>query len=329
MNSNIKSGMKYIIFLAILVIVPFIVRDRYTQHIVNMILIYSILAISINMVFGYLGSLTFGHMGLFAIGAYVSAILSVQFHLNFFLLLIISGIGGLVVGVLVGIPTLRLTGSYFAMGTLAFNKIIEVISLNWVDVTGGPHGVMGIQVPEILGFLLNTEKRYYYLLLVAVVLSYTVYRNIIRSHIGKTIIAVRDDETAAKSVGIRTSYVRVTVFTISSIMAAMAGSLYAHMVGYIAPESFPIGDNVTLLFMVVLGGSGRLNGPILGAIVVVLAKEYLQAFESYNMLIFGILVVVSVIVLPSGLSGIIERIKVKYMKKKGREYVEEIGLEKV
>ena len=156
-----------------------------------------------------------------------------------------------------------------------------------------------------------------------------LYRNLIRSHRGKTITAMRDNAIAATAMGINVPFVRITVFTMSTIFAALAGSLYAHMVRYVAPEAFPLGDSVTLLIMVVLGGPGFLKGPIYGAVVVVLANEYLQNLGQFNMLVFGIAIMVLLIFLPSGIAGLFERLKFYlWGKKEGiTTYIQEVGIE--
>lgn len=305
-------------------------RDQYSQHILNMVLIYCILAISVNLVFGYMGALTFGHVAVFAIGAYTSSLLATKLGFPFLASFFFAGVSGAIVGIVIGIPTLKLAGAYFAMATIGFHKIMEVVFQNWESVTGGPTGVTEIPYPVIFGVHFKNEASYYYLIAVVALGIYVVYRNLIRSHRGKTIIAMRDNSIAASAMGIDPPLVRIVVFTISTTFAALAGSLYAHMVRYVAPEAFPLSDSVMLLFMVVLGGPGFVNGPICGAVVIVLANEYLQQFERFNMLIFGIAIMILLIFLPSGFAGLVERFKVRLLRKKeGSAYVQEVGLEEI
>ncbi|MCC6949142.1 MAG: branched-chain amino acid ABC transporter permease [Bradyrhizobiaceae bacterium] len=327
---RLRKSVGYLAIIAALLVLPHLMTDQYSQHILNMVLIYCILAISVNLVFGYMGALTFGHVAVFAIGAYTSSLLATKLGFSFLPSFFFSGVSGAIVGVVIGIPTLKLAGAYFAMATIGFHKIMEVIFQNWESATGGPTGVTGIPYPIIFGIHFKNEADYYYLIAAIALGVYVLYRNLIRSHRGKTIIAMRDNAIAASAMGIDVPLVRIIVFTISTIFAALAGSLYAHMVRYVAPEAFPLSDSVMLLFMVVLGGPGFLNGPIFGAVVIVLANEYLQQFERFNMLIFGMAIIVLLIVFPSGFAGLIERFKFQLShKREGNAYVREVGLEEI
>ena len=310
--------------------VPLVMGNRYNQHVINMILIYCVLGMSLNLCFGYTGLLSLGHAAFFGLGAYASALASVKLGLPFMSCFLLAGVAGLVFGVLIGLPTLRLSGPYFAMATIGFNKIVEMVLMNWDEVTGGPAGVTNIGGIEIFGFSLDSEYRFYYLLLGAVIVLFILYRNLISSHFGKTILALRDNAIAAQAMGVNITFLRVAVFSFSTILAGWAGSLYAHMVGYVAPDAFPVMESITLLILVVVGGPGFKNGPIYGAIIIVLANEYLQMLESYNMLIYGIALMILLIFMPSGVAGLIEAAKFRYCKYTSRDpYVCEVGIEEI
>ncbi len=321
---------KYIAIVAFLLILPNFIRDQYSQHIVNMIFIYFILAMSVNLVFGYTGGLTFGHVPVYAIGAYVSALASTKLGFSFLPSFLLAGFSGFLVGLIIGYPTLRLAGPYFAMATIGFHKIMEMVFVNWDAVTGGPSGITGIPSPVIWGIQLKSAYQYYYLLVVMTFIFFMIYRNLIRSHVGKTVVAMRDNWVAAEAMGINVSRLRISVFTMSTIFAALAGSLYAHFVKYVAPGAFPMEESITLLIMVVLGGPGFLMGPLYGSVVVVLANEYLQSLETFNMLIYGLAVLLLLIFLPSGISGLLERMKMNWWSKSGgKVYIPEIGIEEM
>jgi branched-chain amino acid transport system permease protein len=216
------------------------------------------------------------------------------------------------------------------MATLGFHKIMEMIFINWEAVTGGPSGITGIPHPVIGGLHLKSEENCYYLLVIVTLIVFLIYRNLIRSHIGKTITAMRDNRIAAEAMGVNVTRLRVSVFTISTIFAALAGSLYAHVVKYVAPGVFPMEESITLVIMVVLGGPGFLMGPIYGSIVVVLVNEYLQYLKTFNMLIYGFAIILLLIFLPSGIAGLWERLKPHLWRRKGEvDYVREIGIEEM
>jgi branched-chain amino acid transport system permease protein len=325
-----SKAVKYFVGMAIILILPYFLKDQYSRHILNMVFINCILAISINLVFGYTGGLTFGHVAVYGIGAYTSALLSTKLGFSFLLSFCLAGVSGALIGIIIGYPTLKLAGPYFALATMGFHKVMEMIFLNWETVTGGPAGITGIPYPVIFGIHFKSEERYYYLLVIVTVIIFLIYRNLITSHRGKTITAMRDNAIAAAAMGINVPFVRISAFTVSTIFAALAGSLYAHMVKYVAPEAFPLGESVTLLMMVVLGGPGFIMGPVYGSIVVVLANEYLQNLEQFNMLVFGIGIMVLLIFLPSGIAGLVERLKnYLWVKKEGIPYIREVGIEEM
>ena len=321
---------KRIVILCVFVALPLIITNRYNQHILNMILIYVLLGMSLNLVFGYTGLLSLGHAAFYGIGAYVSALASTQLGLPFLACFLLAGVAGAVFGFLIGFPTLKLAGPYFAMATIGFNKIAEMVFMNWESVTGGPSGIPRIPHPAIFGMSLNSERSLFYLLAFVMLSLFVIYRNLLDSHAGRTIVAMRNDTIAAQAMGINTPVLRMTVFIISTIYAAFAGSLYAHMVTYVAPDAFPVLESITLLILVVIGGPGFLRGPFYGAIVIVLANEYLQYLERFNMLIYGLALMVLLILLPSGISGVIETIKVSLLKRKGiSNYAREVGIEEM
>jgi branched-chain amino acid transport system permease protein len=328
---HVKKVGKNIALLCLLLALPYLITNRYDQHILNMILIYVILGMSLNLVFGYTGLLSLGHAAFYGIGAYVSALATTQLGLPFLVSFFLAGLAGAIFGVLIGFPTLRLAGPYFAMATIGFNKIVEMVLMNWDSVTGGPAGISGIPYPDFFGiYVLESERSYFYLLAVVMLSLFFIYRNLIVSHAGQTIVAMRNDIVAVQAMGVNTPLLRISIFTISTVYAAFAGSLYAHMVNYIAPDAFPVLESITLLILVVIGGPGFLKGPFYGAIVIVLSNEYLQYLERFNMLIYGLALIVLLILLPSGIAGIIESVKSKIFKRKGvLDYIREVGIEEM
>jgi len=324
-----KKNISLAILAIVLLVLPLLFQSRYTQHILNMILIYVMLGISVNLIFGYIGALTLGHAAFFGIGAYTAAIISTKLGLSFLPCVLCSAVMGCLAGFIIGIPTLRLKGPYFAIATIGLNNIICIIFLNWENLTGGAVGISGIPYASILGVQFNTEQKVYFLLLVSVFLIFLLYRNMISSHYGKVMIAVRDNELAASAMGIDTAKIKVIVLAISTTIAAIAGAYYAHITNYVAPDAFPVMESITFLIVIVLGGAGFKYGPIYGAIVVVILNEYLQYFEKFNMLIYGVLIMILLLFLPSGVAGIVEIAKAKYYAKKKIYYLKEVGIDEM
>lgn len=316
-------------FAVALLAIPLLVNSRYAQHIINMIIIYSILGISVNIIFGYIGALSLGHAAFYGIGAYVAAIVSTQLGLSFLPSVICAAISGCIAGIIIGIPTLKLKGPYFAIATIGLNNIICIIFLNWESVTGGSMGISGIPYPSIFGMQCDTEIKLYYLLLVSAILIFIFYRNIISFNFGKVLIAVRDNELAANAMGINVSKIKVIALAISTTIAAVAGAYYAHMINYVSPDAFPVMESITILIVVVLGGAGFKYGPLYGAIAVVIMNEYLQVFEKFNMLIYGLLIMILLLILPSGIAGLIELAKSKYYESRKIYYLKEVGIDEM
>jgi branched-chain amino acid transport system permease protein len=318
-----------IIFAVVLLVLPFLFHSRYTQHIINMILIYAMLGISVNLIFGYIGALTLGQAAFYGIGAYTAAIVSTKLGFSFMPSVLCAAIMGCISGIIIGISTFKLKGPYFAIATIGLNNIMCIIFLNWESVTGGSMGISGIPYPSILGMKFDTEIKIYFLLIVTAILVFMFYKNLVSSHYGKVLIAVRDNELAANAMGIDTFMIKVIVLSISTTIAAIVGAYYAHMINYVSPEAFPVMESITFLIVIVIGGAGFKYGPIYGAIVVVILNEYLQYFEKFNMLIYGVLIMVLLLFLPSGIAGLIEIAKSKYYGNKNIYYLKEVGIDEM
>lgn len=270
-----------------------------------------ILAASLNLAGGYLGQLTLGHAGFMSVGAYVSALVGMYAKipdpLNFPVSLLIGALAACFVGIIIGIPTLRLKGDYLCIITLAFNEIIRVIMTN-VSITNGARGLMGI--------FPYTDFNSAFL---CVVLTIFVIYCIVKSRHGRAIISIREDETASELAGIPTSYYKIFAFAISALFAGLAGGLYAHQLGMLMPRSFDYNKSVEILVMVVLGGLGNLKGSIIAAVVLTVLPEYLRAFADYRMLLYAVVLIVVMIVKEKNL---MPQIKERFMKQKDVEVQE-------
>jgi len=281
--------------------------NAYVQQILFYIGINVILAVSLNLINGFCGQFSLGHAGFMAIGAYTSALVSLNFRpftgmldiLNFPIFAICGGLAGAVAGWLVGLPSLRLRGAYLAIVPLGFGEIIRVTLLN-LEVVGGARGLYGL--PGNTGFL---ACMHVYIWAGATVLC--LWR-LIQSSYGRAFLSVREDEIAAECMGINTTRVKVTAFVISSFFAAVAGSLFAHTTNSLNPASFQFVKSVDVVIMVVLGGMGSISGSVLGAIIVTVLPEALRPLQEYTgvdlrMVIYSLALILMMILRPSGLLG--------------------------
>lgn len=281
--------------------------NAYMQQILFYIAINVILAVSLNLVMGFCGQFSLGHAGFMAVGAYVSAVISLHWqpfggmwtYLNFPLYLIGGGLAAAAAGFLVGLPSLRLRGDYLAIVTLGFGEIIRVVLLN-MDVVGGARGLYGI--PGSTDFVSCVHAFFW-----AGATVLLLWR-LVHSSLGRAFLSVREDEIAAECMGINTTRVKVAAFVISSFFAGAAGSLFAHTTNSLNPASFQFVKSVDVVIMVVLGGMGSLSGSIVGAVLVTILPEALRPVQEIThvdlrMVIYSLSLIVMMIWRPEGLFG--------------------------
>ena len=283
---------------------------NYLLHIVILISIYGILASSLNLIVGFTGMLSLSHAAFFGIGAYASALLQLEFGLGFLPSLLVAGGGAGLMSVLVGIPTIRLKGDYFVLGTLAFQMIVFSALYNWTAVTGGPYGRPGIPIPSLFSFELNSLLRYGIFCIVAAMACYLVTVRLINSPFGRLLKAIREDELASRALGKDVFTVRLTVFGIGALLAGFGGGIFAGHFRFISPTSFDFAVSIFFLSVLIIGGAGSLVGPFLGAAFMVLVPEVLRMLElqptvaaDLHQVIYGALLVAIVRFRPRGLLG--------------------------
>lgn len=312
MNWGNKAAIYAIIVIAALA--PLLISSEYYIHIMITLGLFIVLSLSLNLVSGYTGQLSIGHAAFYGIGAYVTALLMLKLNLSFFIAMPISGLVTAFFGLVLGLPTMRLSGDYLAIVTLGFGEIIRLVLLNWDKVTRGPMGLPGIPAPEIGSYIFMSKTPFYYLILVITLVTIIAMRRIVNSGFGLSLIAVSQDEVAAEAVGINTLRCKITSFVISAFFAGIAGGFYGAYISFVSPDSFTFMDSIMVLEMIVLGGLASIPGSIIGAVVLGLIPELLRFMAEYRMLIFGALMVVIVIFKPEGLWGAKKRVRNAIMK---------------
>jgi len=282
---------------------PLWLRSPYHVHVAIMAGIFAVLAMSLNLLLGYTGQLSLGHAAFFGIGAYTSALLTLKLEWSFWPALAAAvGLAG-AAGFLIGRLALKLRGAYFVLVTISFAGVISLVSINGIELTNGPLGLPGVPAPELGPWTLRTKTAYYYLVLAAVALSYLVCRRLVRSRIGRALVALRENEPLAESVGVDATHYLVLAAVVSAALAGLGGSLYAHYTRFVSPEVFLFTYTVTMVIMVVAGGKGTLSGPLVGAVLFTVLPEALRAAASWQwqMLSYGVLLVLLVFFLPRGI----------------------------
>lgn len=299
-NKKIVIPVLYLVLIA----VPFVVKSQYFLRVLCLVGIYSVLTMSLNLIAGYMGQTSMGHAALYCLGGYFSGLLGSKLGWPFWITMIFGIVGGAIGGMILGLATIRLSGSYLAVITLAFSKVVEMIVLNWNVVTNGPLGVRNIPRPNLFGWELTTANGgFYWLMLIMVTVAILVSLAVLKSKFGRAVIAIKEDELAAKLMGVNTAKYRVQTIILSGAMAGMAGAFYASMNRYIDANSFNFDISMTILCIVIFGGLGSIPGMIIGSLLLISFPEVLRALSEYRFVVYGLLLIFMMRFRPQGLLG--------------------------
>jgi branched-chain amino acid transport system permease protein len=290
--------------LAVLAAVPWVLA-RYQLSIMTELLIFGLFALSLDLIMGYTGMVSFGHAAYFGLGAYASALLLLNFAVPVPVALVAGALLAGAVALPVGYLSTRATGIYFAMLTLAFAQLLYTIAFKWRDLTGGSDGIAGVPKTDLWwgGPSLTSPAAYYYLVAGTLVLSMLVCRAVVRSPFGRALMAIRENERKFLVLGQDPRRFKVAVFVIAAVFAGLAGALFAPFRGFASPEVMFWVLSGQALMMVIIGGIGTLIGPVLGAMVFLLIQEVLSSYTEQWMIFTGAIFVLMVIFLPGGLVG--------------------------
>lgn len=287
----------------LLIIWPLFINNQYFLRVATNVGLAVILASSLNIIIGFTGMFSLGHAAFYGIGAYTSALLATRLGMPFWIGLPAAAIVAGVFGALIGLATLRLRAVFLAFTTLGFGEITRIVILNWRSFTRGPLGIVGIPIPTIFGFTFN-RFAYYYFMLVLVALVLVVIRRMYRSRIGRALIAIREDETAARSMGINVFGFKVLAFTMACMLAGLAGSFFAHFQRFISADSFVSNVSFEIVTMVALGGTGSIGGAVTGAVILGLFPEVFRFLAQYRQVIYGLILISVIVLKPGGIVGV-------------------------
>ena len=287
---------------ALIVATPFL--PNYYVRVVNSLLIYILLGIGLNIVIGYAGLLDLGFVAFYAVGAYTYALLAspqLGLHLPLLVILLVAALAGMITGILLGIPVLKLRGDYLAIVTLGFGEIIRIIINNVDWLTGGPQGIAKLDKASIAGIEIARPVEIYWLLLAVVFITAILVWRMERSILGKAWAAIREDQDAARGIGIDTTKAKLAAFATSATIGSIAGVIFAASQRFVSPESFTLQESVLIVLMIVIGGIGNILGVIAGAAILILLPEFLREFAEWRILFLGLLMVVLIIIRPAGI----------------------------
>jgi len=290
----------------VLIIVPFFFPNDFYYEIAILALLNALICIGLNLLMGYAGQVSLGHGAFAGLGAYISVVLSSNYELSpllsIFIAIMIMG----VLAFIISKPILNLKGHYLAMATLGIGIIINIILEVEEEITGGSDG-MSVDSLSVFGYEFSDSISWYILCAVLLVFTIWAFENLINSPFGRLLRSIHDSEKAADSVGINVSHYKSIVFVISVVIATVAGSLYAFFSGFISPQEASFSHSIELVVMVVLGGLGRVYGALFGAVILTALPQFLTAFEEYETLIFGMIIILVMVFMPKGISSLFDK----------------------
>ena len=275
--------------------------DGYTPFVLALVALTAVVSVGLNILVGLTGQISLGHVGFYAIGAYTVAILTLK-GVSFWIAFPLAGVVAGAVGFVLALPALRVTGPYLAMVTIAFAFIVQHGSIEWRGLTGGANGLMGLAPPSI-GSLVFAEREMAMLAVTLAGASLYAFHRLAKSGWGMAMVAVRDAEAAARSIGLNPVIVKTAAFALSALFTGLAGGIFAPLLMFVAPDSFPFSQSILFLFAVVVGGAGWTLGPVVGALISVVLPELLSFLAEYRLLFFGAALLVILWVAPAGVLG--------------------------
>jgi branched-chain amino acid transport system permease protein len=296
-----------IVSVIVIAILPSIFQDSYWRTNLIVCALNVMLAIGLDFILGYAGQLNLGHSAFYGIGAYVSTLLimnlGVPFWAAFLCGILLSGTAGMALSIF----AVRLRGHYLAIASLGFAVIVHQVLVNWISLTQGPLGIYGIKPPPAIALpglpavSFSDSANMFYLVAGFALLFYTLLDRLVRSPIGETLTAIREDEVSAASLGINCTAWKVFAFGIGAAVAGAAGAFYASFVGTLVPDAFIITESFTILAMVIAGGKGTLIGPVCGAILLTVLPEVLRGFGDFRLVLYGAALTLVVLFMPGGI----------------------------
>ncbi len=301
MTKEKRQILIFLFFAAAVLMTPFFLRGSYFLNVFVFIGINTMLAVALNLLLGYAGQISLGHAAFFGLGAYCSGILTTQFLISPWLAMMVAGFCAAGLAFVIGFPILKLKGHYLAMATLGFGIILYIIFNETVGWTGGPSGLSGIPNLHIGSIHFDNDWNNYYLIWIFTLGVMLLSINLSQSRIGRALRAIHDSEVAARVMGVNARLLKVQIFTVSALLSAVAGSLYAHTMTFISPVAFGFNFSVELVTMVIIGGLGSIYGSFLGAAILTMLPEWLRVFQDFDIVIYGLMLILITMYLPGGL----------------------------
>lgn len=313
-----------ILLAAVAIACAFMLRERYLSLVLCFICINIIAVTGLDVLFGYTGQVSFGHAAFYAIGAYGSTLLAVNYGLPPALTILIGSLLSMVIGIIIAFPAAKLVKHFLSLLTIAFGQMVFMFVSVTDSLTNGYSGIINIPPVKLFGYTFTSNQSNFFLLLALVILVLIAKNRLVKSRIGRAFIAIRENPHAANGMGINVRYYKIMAFAISAFLTGLAGGLYSHLVHFISPDTFMITQSQLFMTMLLFGGIGSLAGPVIGSSILVIITETMQSFARYQMLIYAIFILVVLFYLPNGVVGIAETLRIKIKNKLGRRAAQNV-----
>lgn len=291
--------------LLLLLLVP-LATDKYTQYVCNLVLVYAVIGIGLNLLLGYAGQFAFAHAAFMGIGAYSVALLTTRLGVPFWIALPAAGLIATIVGAVAVLPALRMKRVYLALATIAFAELITWVLVHWKAVTLGTDGV-DVKAPYFFAWRIGGDTPKYFVLLGVAAFMYLLAKCILRSKIGRALVAIRENEIVAQCNGIDVARTKTIAFALSAFYAGIGGALFALTLGFIVPDGFGLGQIALHFSIVVIGGLASLPGSLIGALLVTILPEALRGFQGVQELVYGLTLMLFILFMPSGIAGLLRK----------------------
>jgi len=314
MKSSLKLGLLVAGIVAVAIAASYLKRSEI--YLLSLFCVYLMATFGLNLTVGYAGQMSLGQAAFFGIGAYIAAI-ALKAGVPFLLVLPIAGVACFVIGLALGFPALRVQHHYLAFATLGFNVLVYLGMRNEEKITGGTFGISGIPRPSLFGFAFETERAYFYFTLVSVILLASFLWWLLRSPWGRAFAALRDNPIRAESLGVNITAYTLLAFAIGAACAGIGGVYFASLVEFIEPGPFHFSTSLMMLLAVIVGGSGRFFGPVIGTVIIILLPEVLRSsnvewlkfMQKWYLVFFGVAIVALMVWLPEGIASIPDRLR--------------------
>lgn len=304
-----KNKANVIMLLLVAVVCGFMLKERYLSLLLATICVYIMAVTGLDLLFGYTGQVSFGHAGFFAIGAYASTLLSMKAGIPPALTIWIGAVFAMIMGAILAFPAAKLVKHFLSLLTIAFGNMVYIFISVTDSVTNGYSGIVNIPDINLFGLVIKSNQSYFYLYAAICIVIVVLKRNLIHSRIGRAFIAVRENPHAAEGMGINVRNYKILAFSISAFLAGLSGACYAHLIGFISPDTFMNTQSTLFMTMLLFGGIATISGPVIGSAILVIVIELMQSYIRAQMLVYAFFILIVLFFLPNGVVGLYGTLK--------------------